>query len=226
MKKKLLVLFDIHYPIGDLATINRIIKAERPDNVVLLGDNIELERFKDHRKAYIEFFSGFNKLFPLRKCIVMLGDNDYQYASDKSVGDIVQSYGPMNKTEGSMLFFKKGTMGFFHGNMEKNKVTEKFGYYFVLGSNKISYRIAPKILSSLSRLYFGLGKNDYMFLGHLHYLGIMKNTVFCGTLNYEFMPFPKSLGYVTLSHEEFVPLRESIKLHRVNTYRSKKGRVT
>ena len=56
----MLILSDIHYPIGNLRTIRKIIEREKPSTLVLLGDNIELSMFNDHFKAYHEFFSGLD----------------------------------------------------------------------------------------------------------------------------------------------------------------------
>ena len=207
----MLIFSDIHYPIGTLSTIKKAIAKEKPSTLVLLGDNIELSMFNDHFKAYREFFSGLDEIFPIKRSIIMLGDNDYQYASDFRVSEVVKSYSPINSRGDHFKFFKIGDMNFFHGNLEKSEIIEKIGYFYVKTANKINYRIAPAMLAFLSRLYFGVKQSDYMFLGHLHYLGISKNNVFCGTLNHKFMPFPNSLGYVTLLHNDFKVVSASIK---------------
>ena len=208
----MLILSDIHYPIGNLRTIRKIIEREKPSTLVLLGDNIELSMFNDHFKAYHEFFSGLDSIFPIKRSIIMLGDNDYQYASDFRVSEVVKSYSPINFRGYGFKFFSIGNMNFFHGNLEKNEFIEKIGYIYVKTVNRINYEIAPKMLAIMSRLYFGVKNSDYMFLGHLHYLGISKNNVFCGTLNHKFMPFPNSLGYVTLRHKNFNVVPGSIKI--------------
>ena len=135
--------------------------------------------------------------------------------SDSRVSEVVKSYSPINSKGGNFKFFKIGNMNFFHGNLEKSEVIEKIGYFYVKTVNKINYKIAPSMLAFMSRLYFGVKQSDYMFLGHLHYLGILKNNVFCGTLNHKFMPFPNSLGYVTLLHKDFRVVPRSIKINRV-----------
>ena len=211
----MLIFSDIHYPIGSLSTVKKAIAREKPSTLVLLGDNIELSLFDDHFKAYHEFFSSLDRIFPIKRSIIMLGDNDYQYASDSRVSEVVKSYSPINSKGGNFKFFKIGNMNFFHGNLEKSEVIEKIGYFYVKTVNKINYKIAPSMLAFMSRLYFGVKQSDYMFLGHLHYLGILKNNVFCGTLNHKFMPFPNSLGYVTLLHKDFRVVPRSIKINRV-----------
>ncbi len=215
LPKKLLVFSDIHYSIGRMSTLREVIATEKPDNVALLGDNIELSLFNDAKKAYEEFFPAFNKLFPIRKTIVMLGDNDYQYAHNKDLVKIVESYSPINFGMNNMIFFKKGKINFFHGNLEKSEIIEKLGHYAVRHLNKIDYRIVPSLLSSLVRLNFLIPSSEYLLLGHLHFLGLIKRTVFCGTLNYKSTPFPRSIGYVTIMHDKFVPVPNGIKIHRI-----------
>ncbi|MGC9204889.1 MAG: hypothetical protein ACP5FN_01245, partial [Candidatus Micrarchaeia archaeon] len=210
------VISDAHYPICKLSLIRKIISKEKPDNVVLLGDNIELSMFKEHLLAYKHFFRDFNRIFPIKKSIIMLGDNDCPFADRKEITKLVESYSPMNGSGGKLFFFKIGAINFFHGNLEKSAAVEKIGYHFVLNANKISYKIAPKILSALIRFHFNIAKEEYLFMGHLHFLGVIKNNVFCGTLNKEFTPFPDSLGYVTLVHENFIPVKSSIKLVHVD----------
>lgn len=211
----MLIFSDIHYPIGKLKTVENAVKKEKPDNLVLLGDNIELSRFTDHKKAYSEFFAQLDSIFPIKKSIIMLGDNDYQYASDNSVADIVLAYDPINSKAGELIFFSKNSMHFFHGNLEKSKIIERIGYEFVIASNHINYTIAPKLMAFVARNWFRVKKEDYMLLGHLHYLGLHNRNIFCGTLNREFTPFPNSIGYVTLEHKNFAPIPESIKLFRL-----------
>lgn len=212
-QEKLLVLSDIHYPIGSIRIISAIIKKEKPANIALLGDNIELSMFDDPKYAFREFYSSLNKIFPINKSIIILGDNDYQYAKKNNLIKIVESYNPINK--GALLFFKKGRMNFFHGNLEKSMPVEKIGHHFVKISNRISQRIAPWLLANMIRLHFGIKRSDYLFMGHLHYLGLSGKNIFCGTLNYKFMPFSNSLGYVTVLHKGFVVSENSINLIRI-----------
>ncbi|MEM3781722.1 MAG: hypothetical protein QXT43_02045 [Candidatus Micrarchaeaceae archaeon] len=215
MAKKLLVLSDVHYPICRLRTVHEIVKHEHPDNLVMLGDNIELSRFRNHKKAYQTFYTKLNDIFPLKESIVMLGDNDYQYADDKSVAKIIEHFKPINSESNGLIIFHIGNMNFFHGNLEKSKAIEAIGYEFVKATNRISLNIAPNILAFLVRKLFGIKGQEYLFLGHLHYLSANGKNIFCGTLNREFMPFPDSLGYVTLMHDGFRVLPKSIKAVRI-----------
>ncbi|MEM0154296.1 MAG: hypothetical protein QW814_00465 [Methanothrix sp.] len=204
-----------------METIRRVISFEKPDNLVMLGDNIELERFSDHKEAYATFYKKLDGIFPIKKSIILLGDNDYQYSSDKSISNIIISYTPMNLKTGELIFFSKGNMHFFHGNLEKSKFIERLGYYFVKTANSIDYNIAPNMMAFIARKWFRIRKEDYLFLGHLHYLGIHSKSIFCGTLNHEFMPFPNSLGYVTLMHNNFRVLPKSIRIIRIQTNRAR-----
>jgi len=215
LANKLLILSDIHYPIGRLALIKSIVTREKPDNIALLGDNIELSMFKNHVKAYENFYKGLDAIFPIRKSIIMVGDNDYQYSGDRNIAEIITSYSPINHKDGELISFKKGSMHFFHGNVEKSHITERLGYMFVKTANRINYGIAPRLLASIVRDRLHINREDYLFLGHLHCLSIKEKDIFCGTLNYKFMPFPNSLGYVTLMHEGFRPSSKSIKAVRL-----------
>ncbi|MGC9098980.1 MAG: hypothetical protein ACP5HW_00310 [Candidatus Micrarchaeia archaeon] len=208
---KMLILSDIHYPSATLGEISRIIKSEKPSNLVLLGDNLELELFKKKDLAYKEFLSKLDKIFPLRKSIIMLGDNDYTYYSGEEIPKILDSFSPINKRE--YFVFRIGNMNFFHGNLEKSLIVEKIGYHFVKHVSRIHINIAPYILSSLVRFYFGLPIGEYLFLGHLHYLGILGKNVFCGTLGEKSNIFKSSLGYVTVEHKNFEV--KSISLHHI-----------
>ncbi|MGC8586127.1 MAG: metallophosphoesterase [Candidatus Micrarchaeia archaeon] len=215
--KKLLILSDVHYPISSLATLGKIIRKEMPDNLLMLGDNIELEMFREKGLAYKTFLSRLNRIFPLSKAFIMLGDNDYAYAGSKEILHIIDSFSPINR--GAYFFFKIGNMIFFHGNLEKSKFVEKMGYYFVLASRKASERLVPTMLSILVRFYFRIPRNDYLFLGHLHYLGLVGRTAFCGTLNYKAQFFADSLGYITVEHDNFDVSEEGVKLHHVDKTR-------
>ena len=93
------------------------------------------------------------------------------------------------------------------------------GHHFVKLSNKVNQKIAPWILGNMVRLNFGIGRKENLFIGHLHYLGILGKNVFCGTLNYKFMPFADSLGYVTVLHKDFSAVKNGINLKHVNPIR-------
>ncbi|MGC8662690.1 MAG: metallophosphoesterase [Candidatus Micrarchaeia archaeon] len=208
---KLLILSDIHYPFASMADITAIIKKEKPDNLLLLGDNIELEKFSDKKRVYKHFLSRLSKVFPMEKSIIMLGDNDYTYFGGDEVIKILDSFPLMNK--GKYFVFKLGNMVFFHGNLEKSTVMEKVGYHFVRHVSKININIAPFILSTIIRFYFGLPRQNYLFIGHLHYLGKIWKNVFCGVLNKKSEIFENSSGYVTVKHRGFDV--EEIKLHHL-----------
>ncbi len=208
---KLLILSDVHYPIFPLSGIAKIIHKERPDNVLFLGDNIELDMFKKKELAYERFLSELNKVFPLSKSMLLLGDNDFAYVENKEILQLLDHFDILNK--GEYFLFQIGRMHFFHGNLEKSKTVERLGYHFVLVSEKIHEKIVPFLLSNVVRFYFKIPRSDYLFLGHLHYLGMVGRTVFCGTLNRKAQYFSNSFGYVTVEHENFVPVEEGITLH-------------
>ncbi|MGB9732348.1 MAG: hypothetical protein ACPLYE_00395 [Candidatus Micrarchaeales archaeon] len=214
--EKLLIFSDMHYPISSIKTISRILQIEKPDNILLLGDNIELEMFKKKELAYKNFLLRLNRIFPLSKSIIMLGDNDYTYVGSDKILSIIDSFSPINR--GEYFLFRIGNMNFFHGNLEKSKLIEKIGYKFITKVNKVNEKFAPTILSHLVKFYFGIPKKEYLFLGHLHYLGKFDKTVFCGTLNYKAQYFSNSLGYVTVEHKGFNAHEDNIKLHKITTY--------
>ncbi len=209
--EKLLILSDVHYPLFSLSAIARIVRKEKPDNLLLLGDNIELELFKEKEEAYEAFLSKLDKIFPLSRSFVLLGDNDYVHAESEEILSLIDSFSPMNK--GEYFFLNLGNMYFFHGNLENSKIVEKIGYHFVKVSRKIHEKIAPILLSYLVRFYFGIPRDKFLFLGHLHYLGTVGKTVFCGTLNNKAQYFSNSLGYVTVIHSKFNVQKHGIVLH-------------
>ena len=127
---KLLILSDVHYPIFPLSGIAKIIHKERPDNVLFLGDNIELDMFKKKELAYERFLSELNKVFPLSKSMLLLGDNDFAYVENKEILQLLDHFDILNK--GEYFLFQIGRMHFFHGNLEKSKTVERLGYHFVL----------------------------------------------------------------------------------------------
>lgn len=216
--KKLLILSDIHYPAPHSEEFARIIKTEKPDNVVLLGDNVE--GGKDGKllaKRYRDFLAEFSKVFDIRKTAILLGDNDRM--DHGRVSKMIMEANPMNA--GSPLTLRLGNMFFFHGNLESYRFEEIVG--FVLGNAlmAIDERIMTKLLAALVRRRFGLDKEDYLFLGHLHFLGVLGQDVFCGTLSHRRVlnRIRKDLpcmGYVTVTHDNFrIVKRSKIEAHQL-----------
>ena len=70
---KILVLSDIHYPLPISEMFIDIIKKERPDGVILLGDNVDdYETGRDLLDIYKEFIRKYEKVFPLEKTIMLI----------------------------------------------------------------------------------------------------------------------------------------------------------
>ncbi|MEM3476837.1 MAG: metallophosphoesterase, partial [Candidatus Micrarchaeaceae archaeon] len=116
---KTLVLSDIHYPKGSMRQIRRIINAEKPDYVVLLGDIVE---GKDILALHKRFVKGFKRIFPLSRTVYLLGDNDHE--AEQDISDFVHTLKVMNK---SLFSFQIGNMKFMHGNIGYNHFIEHLG---------------------------------------------------------------------------------------------------
>lgn len=203
--KKLLIVSDIHYPYHRSEILGRIIKREKPDNVVLLGDTVEGSYDKKHIvKLYKRFFRQYSKFFPISRTIVIMGDNDYR--NNKHVVEYLRSLNSVNKS--NIYRFRIGNMFFFHGNIEKYRVLEKTGYITGNIIVALNERLLQRLLALLIRFRYNVNGKIYAFIGHIHYLGSIGNTVFCGTLlegkrlNHIRKDLPMQ-GYVTVLHDNF-----------------------
>jgi len=63
--KKILVLSDIHFPYPYSRHFEKVIRKEKPDLVVLLGDNISPFSKQNLVKTYEKFISIYKKSFHL-----------------------------------------------------------------------------------------------------------------------------------------------------------------
>lgn len=203
---KLLVLSDVHYPLTSIAEVAAIIRKVRPDNVALLGDNIEPSASAlPATQLYRRFVGLMSKAFPMRRTILMLGDNDYLLHGDSDrIFRYVDSLGTMNDDH---VLYRCGNMVFSHGNIERSRHLEAAGKAAVGVFRGIGAQGAvPAIVCALARLLLRVGPLDYLFLGHIHLLRKMaaERTVFCGTLNRHAAYFGRdSLGYVVVRHDGF-----------------------
>ncbi len=201
---KLLILSDIHYPVGRLTKVREIIKKVRPDSIALLGDNIETGNDGPALPLYKEFVRKMNSIFPTNRTILLLGDGDFRFQNDsESVLKYVDSLDTINSNH---IICRKGNMLFFHGNIERSKAAEHIGKGIVGASRTLGIQsIVPAIVSAIARLSLR-ANGDYLFMGHLHLLKKIakERTTFCGTLNTERRHFgSESLGYVVVKHDNF-----------------------
>ena len=200
---KILVVSDLHYPTPRSELLHKIIKGEKPDMVVLLGDVID--NSGSGRKVidlYREFVSSYRKSFPLSKSVMLLGDNDGRnpdYSISSEVASFLEGLGIANK---DLITYRDGNMFFFHGNLEDSFIKEKMGYYAGKIAVKLSRRLMPALLLWLVRRRFKLSGDTILFIGHLHYLGIIGKGVVCGTLHSRKILYGKkdSMGYVLLDY--------------------------
>ncbi len=210
--QKLLVLSDIHYPAGRSREAFSIIRKERPDIVVLLGDVVEAPK-----DALVKYYREFldNYPFQLESTALILGDNDF--AASQVFRDFV---GSLDTLTANHDFFKCGNLFMTHGNIEGrgrfSPLLETMGSRFA----KKLQSAMPSLLSRAVRVRYSVACDDYLFLGHIHYLGKVSstNSVFCGTFSTEKIVYPAelSLGYVTaeLARSRVVDL-DSIVLHHL-----------
>ena len=177
-KMKLLIISDVHYPDKSSLGIFDIIEKEKPDNIVLLGDNVDPKIGK--KKAldlYREFLHVFSQHFSIADTILLLGDND---CSDKALEHYLHAMDFMNGI--SLFSFRIGNMFFFHGNIERYKSAEKMGSTIGNILSRISPGFIPSTMALLTRFKYHFTKG-YLFLGHIHILSMNKKDIFCGTLS-------------------------------------------
>ncbi len=195
--EKLLVLSDVHYPLPISPLFTEIIEKENPDKVILLGDNVDnYGSRRDLLDIYKEFIGVYKSLFPLERTILLIGDNDYQ--GRKDVLDYVKS---LPKINGSDIFtYTYKNLFLFHGNIESAHWQELIGKYAGIISSKINVEILPQMLAKRVIQKYQIPSNFIVLLGHIHYLGQIGRTMFCGTLNENKIIYPKelSMGYVVI----------------------------
>ena len=215
---KLLVISDLHYRGGGISELAAIIRKERPDHLVLLGDNIDPKELESVR-LYKEFISLLSGKFSLKKTALMLGDEDYAHLKDKkAVLNYIKSLKTLNGKE-EHFRYAIGNLLFSHGNVERSHSLEMLGKKIILFSvaNNIHYYIPP-LVSVWARLALLAGRR-YLFIGHMHYLGKVgiTRTTFCGTFNRDAKYFNEnSLGYVVIEHSGFeISSMASIRIRRI-----------
>lgn len=202
---KLLILSDVHYPNSKDAAFS-IIKKENPDNLLLLGDTIDSSKSdKTIIELYELFFNNLKTIIPINSVYAIVGDNDYSLSNEKVILDFLNN---LNLANPNKFFIKKGNMTFFHGNLETSLKQESLGKQILQKSKSIKLDIfAIFVLSFLIRMKFKISPFNYLFFGHLHYLGkITKKTFVCGTLSENKIIYEKqkSYGYIIIEHENFI----------------------
>jgi len=215
---KILVISDLHYPMPYSRYYKKIIKKEKPNIVVLLGDVVAPKTPKDALPLYSKFMQGYRKAFPTEKTVILLGDNEGRledYSINQSVVHFLEG---IKKLNGGLIYYRYKNLFFFHGNIEKSFSHEKIGRIILGIAYPIEKRIMPYVLIKLVRIIFKLKKTDLPMLGHLHYLGFSDGGVFCGTFMRKKIVYerPESLGYVTIIDKGGKKISmQDITLHRL-----------
>jgi predicted phosphodiesterase len=202
---KILVLSDLHYPSPISSHFKNIIKKEHPDIVVLLGDVIDDSKSKASMlNLYKEFIKKFKSVFPIEKSIILLGDNEGRmkdYTINKKISDYLSTLKKINKNN---ITYTYKNLFFFHGNIERSFFQERMGYFIGKIALSIHKKLLPYTLMKMIRIKFKLSNNTIPLIGHIHYLGIVDNGVFCGTLHKQKILYEKqkSLGYVVINDDK------------------------
>lgn len=201
---RILVLSDIHYPLPQSELFSKIIKLENPTKIILLGDIIEPYDQVSALDLYKEFFDKFSNIFPTKNTVILIGDND-GLNSDYTVNLEIKNYlDHIPKINSDILNYKYKNLFFFHGNIESSYFQESVGKYAALGLAAINKNLPPMLVAKGVRKVFNLKENDIAMLGHIHYLNIIGNNIFCGTLCERKIIYSKhdSLGYVLINDNE------------------------
>lgn len=198
--EKILVLSDIHFPLPISNRFLDIIDKEKPDKIILLGDNVDdYKTGMDLLETYKDFIEEYESIFPLNKTIMLIGDNDYQGRRD--VLDYVKS---LQKINGDSVFtYQYKNLFMFHGNIESSHWQELFGKYAGIMMSKVSDKMLPNMLAQRVVKKFNVPDDFIVLLGHIHYLGSVDNAVFCGTLNQQRIIYPRklSMGYAVINSD-------------------------
>jgi len=212
--RKILVLSDIHFPYPYSSHFLKAIKKEKPDLVVLLGDNISPLNNKDLVKTYEKFISIYKKAFPLEKTVFILGDNDGLDDHYKPNKEVILYLSFMPKLNSSFFEWRYKNIVFTHGNIEKSYKEEKAYLTIAKILTKISKRIVPKLVSTTLKLKLRIKKGTLLFVGHIHYLGSTDSVYFCGTFYKKKLLYSNgdSLGYVVIQDSGKTISKKDIKL--------------
>lgn len=217
---KLVIISDAHFPVPYSMLYRQIIKTERPDHVVFLGDNVQAGQGEDALKLHTKFIREIASIHPASKTIYLIGDNDYRRGH--GIDKYVSSHGFMNRDP---FVFDIGNMSFFHGNVERHfsfgngsmtRILEKVGHRLFRWSGGLGKELLPSALAGLVRVMHGTARKRYLFLGHIHLLRKRGRNIFCGTLRAKKIVYEpgESLGYVTVRHSGFrISSPDSIRIH-------------
>jgi len=198
--KKILVLSDIHFPYPYSRHFGKVIRKEKPDLVVLLGDNISPSSKQSLVKTYEKFIGIYKRVFPLNRTVFILGDNDgldNRYRPNK---EVILYLSFMPKLNSSFFEWRYKNLVFTHGNIESSYKEEKAYFLIAKILTSISKGIVPKVVSKVLKLGLGVKSGTFVFAGHIHYLGNVDSVYFCGTFSKKKLLYGKdgSLGYVVI----------------------------
>jgi len=212
--EKILVLSDIHYPLPESELFEDIIAEESPDNVFLLGDNVDNYGTNyDLLDIYKEFIKRFSSVFPLEKTAIILGDNDYQ--GDKRIPNYIDR---LEKLNDNVFTYSYKNLFLFHGNIENgNHTMEVLGKYAGLAMKGINKIMLPELLMKRIRSIYNINNDKIVLAGHIHYLGYVKGGVFCGTLNTDPIIYKgkDSLGYVLIESNDYAINYDNIAIKNI-----------
>ncbi len=198
---KLLVISDLHYPLPYSRLYPKVIRKEKPDIVVLLGDVVAANNSREIVEVYKRFIKEYVCVFPTKNTVFLVGDNEGRnsdYSLNRQVFNFLKGIPKLNK---DLLTYSYKNLFFFHGNLESSFRQESAGRKIAKAFASLDKRIVPYLLAKAVRHKFGLKRNTIALLGHLHYLGFSDNSVFCGTFSKEREVYAAedSLGYVVVN---------------------------
>lgn len=183
----------------------------------MLGDVVSPKAYNEALPLYKNFLKAYSRTFALERTVFLLGDNDGlmpDYTINNEVSGLISRLPGLNK---NLLTFKYKNLFFFHGNIENSFRQERLGKAIAQAVTPIHELLVPYLVQAAARVKFRLGKEVILLLGHIHYLGKVGNSVFCGTFAKERVLYPesKSLGYVVINDKGRKIKQKDILLHRL-----------